>query len=47
MLQGDENGMKIVDEELNKLRAKNETLKERIAGSSKEYGVLSYSRYRE
>ncbi len=39
MLQGDEHGMKIVDEELSKLKAKNDDLKERYKAASTEYSV--------
>lgn len=40
MLQGDDNGMKIVDEELNKLKIKNNELKEKIAISEDNYMVF-------
>eukprot|EP01022_Parablepharisma_sp_SALTPOND_P017426 TRINITY_DN277_c0_g2_i3.p2 TRINITY_DN277_c0_g2~~TRINITY_DN277_c0_g2_i3.p2 ORF type:complete len:812 (+),score=225.35 TRINITY_DN277_c0_g2_i3:5780-8215(+) len=40
MLQGDENGMEIVDSELEKLRARNEKIKQSITSSSKEYAVF-------
>ena len=32
--------MKIVDEELNKLKTKNDDLKEKIVAASKEYSVI-------
>jgi len=40
MLQGDENGMKIVDEELNKLNAKKEDLEEKIKAATNEFVVI-------
>ena len=43
MLQGDDNGMEIVDEELKKLKARNEELKEKINISEEAYMVLYFN----
>lgn len=42
MLQGDESGMKIVDDELNKLKIQNDSLREKIKISDETYIVYYY-----